>query len=182
MSATRLLILGALRFMQPAHGYSIRRELESWNAETWANIAYGSIYFALNKMEQDGLVAVSDTAREGNRPARTTYIITESGEIEFQRLLREFWWEYKPLTDPFMVAVSFMDQLPPGELVAALRHHVAAARLYAESLQAQITSPIQNDFKPRHVVEMPRLMLSRLDAEVRWTEDIIAKIERGELP
>jgi len=58
MSATRLLILGALRFMQPAHGYSIRRELERWNAETWANIAYGSIYFALNKMEQDGLVAV----------------------------------------------------------------------------------------------------------------------------
>ncbi len=34
MSATRLLILGALRFMQPAYGYSIHRELESWHAES----------------------------------------------------------------------------------------------------------------------------------------------------
>ena len=60
MSATRLLILGALRFMQPAHGYSIRRELESWHAEDWANIAYGSIYFALNKMADEELLAVSE--------------------------------------------------------------------------------------------------------------------------
>ncbi len=182
MSATRLLILGALRFMQPAHGYSIRRELESWNAETWANITYGSIYFALNKMEQDGSVAVSETEREGNRPARTTYIVTESGEIEFQRLLREFWWEYKPLTDPFMVAICFMDQLPPEELIGALRHHIVAVRLYAEGLHRQITTPIANDYKPRHVVEMPRLILSRLEAEVRWAEEVIGQIERGELP
>ncbi len=71
MSATRLLILGALRFTQSAHGYSIRRELESWNAETWVNVAYWSICFALNTLDRDGLVAVSDTEREGNRPART---------------------------------------------------------------------------------------------------------------
>ena len=33
MSATRLLILGVLRFKQPTHGYDVRRELESWQAE-----------------------------------------------------------------------------------------------------------------------------------------------------
>ena len=134
MSATRLLILGALRFMQPTHGYNIRRELESWRAEEWANIAYGSIYFALNKMAQEGLVAVSETDRVGKRPARTTYVITDQGEVEFQRLLREYWWEYKSISDPFMVAGSFMDQLPRDELLKALRHHAALARLAAEGM------------------------------------------------
>ena len=28
------------------HGYDIRRELETWNAEQWAQVAYGSIYYA----------------------------------------------------------------------------------------------------------------------------------------
>jgi DNA-binding PadR family transcriptional regulator len=182
MSATRLLILGALRFMQPAHGYSIRRELESWSAEDWANIAYGSIYFALNKLTEEGMVAVDETEQEGKRPARTTYVVTEAGEIEFQRLLRDFWWNYKSPIDPFMVAVAFMDQLPRDELVGALRHHTAAARLAVESLERQIAAPIENDYKPRHVAEMPRLMIARLESEVAWTEDVIAKIERGDLP
>ena len=91
MSATRLLILGVLRHKQPTHGYDVRRELEAWQAERWANIAYGSIYFALNKMAEEGLVEVVDTDQVGKRPARTTYTITAAGEAEFQRLLREYW-------------------------------------------------------------------------------------------
>jgi len=43
MSAARLLILGALRFTQPDYGSSLRRKLERWHAESWANIAYASI-------------------------------------------------------------------------------------------------------------------------------------------
>jgi DNA-binding PadR family transcriptional regulator len=182
MSATRLLILGALRWMQPAHGYSIRRELESWRAEEWANIAYGSIYFALNKMAEEGLIAASEPEQVGKRPARTAYVITDEGEIEFQRLLRQFWWEYRPIHDPFLVAVSLMDQLPREELVAALRHHARAARLAADGFLGQTAAPIANDYKPRHVTEILRLMASRVEAEIRWAEEAIAKVERGDLP
>ncbi len=38
MSATRLLVLGAVRIFQPAHGYLVRRELLSWDVENWAAI------------------------------------------------------------------------------------------------------------------------------------------------
>jgi DNA-binding PadR family transcriptional regulator len=182
MSATRLLILGALRFMQPAHGYSIRRELESWRAEEWANIAYGSIYFALNKMAGEGLVAVSETDQVGKRPARTTYVITDRGEVEFQRLLREFWWEYKSISDPFMVAASFMDQLPRDELLAALRHHASLARLAAESLRTSTQVADEHDNRPRHVEAILRLAVARIEAEITWSEEVVAMIERGELP
>ncbi len=182
MSATRLLILGALRFMQPAHGYSIRRELESWRAEEWANVAYGSIYFALNKLAEDGMITISETDQVGKRPARTTYTLTAEGEIEFQRLLRTFWWEYKPVMDPFVVAVSFMDQLPPEELIAALRHHTSAARLAHEMYAYQTNTSIENDYKPRHVPEILRLMAARIEADITWAEDVITKIERGDLP
>src|SRR5437773_11825636 len=99
MSATRLLILGVLRCKQPIHGYDVRRELESWQAERWANIAYGSIYFALNKMAEEGLVEVVDPEQAGKGPARTTYAVTPAGEAEFQRLRREDWWEARTIID-----------------------------------------------------------------------------------
>jgi DNA-binding PadR family transcriptional regulator len=187
MSATRLLMLGVLRIFQPAHGYVIRRELESWNAEDWANIAYGSIYFALRKMEEEGLIRVHDTTQEGRRPTRTAYVLTEAGEEEYQRLLRAQWWEYKPLIDPFMVAFSFMEDLPHDELLASLRHHAAAARLAAGTLEHQLKAIIAHseypsNQKPAHVPDMIRLMQSRIAVEIAWTEEMIGKVERGELP
>jgi DNA-binding PadR family transcriptional regulator len=182
MSATRLLILGALRFMQPTHGYEVRRELESWHAEEWANIAYGSIYFALNKMAEEGLVAVTESERVGKRPVRTTYVMTERGEMEFQRLVREYWWEFKPAISPFRIAVAFMDQLSHDELVAALRHRAGIIQAGIAGMREAIdTVPLPRD-TPRHVTELFSLLQSGLEAELQWIEQALAKVERGELP
>src|ERR1700737_5140255 len=126
MAVTRVLVLGVL-LKQPMHGYEVRRELESWNAEQWANIAYGSIYFSLTKMAEERLVEVISTDDRGNRPARTVYAITDAGRHEFTRLLRELWWDYRPAIDPFRVALSFMNCLPRDELLAALRNGAGGA-------------------------------------------------------
>jgi DNA-binding PadR family transcriptional regulator len=175
-----LLILGVLRFKQPAHGYSIRRELETWRAEQWANIAYGSIYHALGKMAEEGLIEAVDTEQAGKRPARTTYRITSDGEEEFQRLLREYWWELKPLIDPFQVALTFMNELPRDELLAAMRHRQTRVQAFLAGFSFAIKS--WNEYVPRHIEENLRLISARYAAEVPWAEEMIGKVERGELP
>src|SRR5262249_53456335 len=115
MSSTRLLILGVVRALQPVHGYDVRRELVSWHAERWANVAYGSIYHALTKMTAEGLLEEVATEQRGNRPARTSYRITAPGETEFHRLLHEAWWTFQPSIDPFFAAISFMPCLNRAE-------------------------------------------------------------------
>jgi DNA-binding PadR family transcriptional regulator len=182
MSTTRLLILGVLMRKQPIHGYDVRRELELWNAEQWANIAYGSIYFALNKMAEEGLVEAAGTDQVGNRPARTAYTITEPGRQEFERLLREYWWQEKPVIDPFQVAVTFMDRMPREELLAALRHRAdqlrAALAAWDWATAAKMTSP----GTPRHVAEQLSLSKAHKEATLRWLDRLIGKVECGDLP
>ena len=39
-----MMILGLVQWMQPVHGYDVRRELLSWSADKWANVQPGSIY------------------------------------------------------------------------------------------------------------------------------------------
>src|SRR5690242_12715847 len=127
-AVTRVLVLGVL-LKQPMHGYEVRRELESWNAEQWANIAYGSIYFALNKMTEEKLVEVVNSEdKVGKRAGRTEYTITDKGKEEFERLLREHWWNRKPIIDPFMVAITFMNALPHAELLEALKFRINFSR------------------------------------------------------
>jgi DNA-binding PadR family transcriptional regulator len=181
MSATRLLILGVLIRKQPIHGYDIRRELELWNAEQWANIAYGSIYFALNKMAEEELIAASSSDQAGSRPARTTYTITERGREEFERLLREYWWQEKPVIDPFQVALTFLDRLPRDELLAALRHRADTLRATLAAWDWGVSSKMGAPSTPRHIAEQLALTKAYKEATLRWLELVIAKVEHGEL-
>jgi DNA-binding PadR family transcriptional regulator len=182
MSATRLLILGVLISKQPIHGYDVRRELELWNAEQWANIAYGSIYFALNKMAEERLVEAASADQAGNRPARTTYTITDAGRQEFERLLREYWWEYKPAIDPFQVAITFMSRMPRDELLAALRHRADSLRAHLAAWDWSIAAKVGAPSTPAHVAEQLALMKAYNEVTLGWLEQVIGKVERGELP
>ncbi|RKH24127.1 PadR family transcriptional regulator, partial [Corallococcus sp. CA031C] len=65
-STTRLLLLGADGLFEPVNGYQIRRELMSWQADQWANVAPGSIYHGLARLSADGLLTRHDVT-EGAR-------------------------------------------------------------------------------------------------------------------
>src|SRR5918911_4357714 len=156
MAMTRVLVLGVL-LKQPMHGYEVRRELESWNAEQWANLAYGSIYFSLAKMAEERLVEVVSTDERGSRPARTVYAITEQGREHFARMLRELWWEYRPAIDPFRVALTFMDCLPREEVLAALRHRAGGLRSTLDAFPYAIEGKLRDPSTPRHLKEVLQL-------------------------
>lgn len=180
MSSTRLLVLGVLRAKEPAHGYEIRQELESWGAQSWANVAPGSVYHALTQMAREGLVEPVETAEPSKGPARNAYAVTKTGEREFQRLLREYLWKEKPTIDPLQPALAFLDAVPREELLAALRRRASSARATAEALRFVNEAPGHD--LPAHFAESHRLGAYHAEAEARWAEEAAEKVERGELP
>ena len=136
VSTTRMMILGLVNWLQPVHGYDVRRELLSWSADKWANVQPGSIYHGLRKLTEEGLLREVTTEQVGSRPARTTYEITPKGRDEFENLLRGYWWEMKTVTDPFFAAFAFLPALPREEAGAALRNRAAQLRVANETVQA----------------------------------------------
>jgi DNA-binding PadR family transcriptional regulator len=180
VSSTRLLVLGVLRAEEAAHGYEIRRELETWGAQRWANVAPGSVYHALTKMAREGLVEKVETEEPSKGPARTAYAVTKLGEREFQRLLREYLWKENPTMDPFQLALAFLDTVPGDEILAALKRRASSARAAAEALRFVNEAPGQD--LPAHVVEGHLLAAYHAEAEARWAEEAAEKVERGELP
>jgi len=40
----------------------------------------------------------------------------------------------------------------------------------------------ENDYKPRHVEVILKLLVARIKAEISWSEEVIGMVERGELP
>jgi DNA-binding PadR family transcriptional regulator len=184
MSATRLLVLGAIRIMAPVHGYDVRRELLTWRLEELANIKPGSIYSAIRTLEKDGCIAVH--AREGgdSRPERTTYVITAEGEKEFQILLRETWWSVRTSAEPLIPALCLMPWMPREELIAALQSRLGTLRGQLDSFTF-LARTIQDGATgadgeiPEHVREILGFVMSKQRAEIDWTRALVKRLQDG---
>lgn len=179
MSSTRLLVLGVVRTFQPVHGYDVRRELLSWRANEWANVAPGSIYNALKSLARDGLVEVVGTDQVGNRPERTTYQLTGDGEKEFQSLLRATWWEVRQPLDALMPGLCFMHGLERKELLAALKHRAAHIAGVLEHIDF-VAAGLPNATTPAHVKELLHLSAARVAAEIAWAKAFTVHLQRGD--
>jgi DNA-binding PadR family transcriptional regulator len=174
-----MMILGLVQWMQPVHGYDVRRELLSWSADKWANVQPGSIYHALRKLSEEGLLREVSTEQVGGRPARTSYEITDKGRAEFQSLLRNGWWNVVAAPDPFMAAFAFLPGLSREEAAAALRNRASQLRVGVQQLEAA-TKADWADNKPVYVAWMWELTIVRSEAEIAWCERTAKKIEAGE--
>jgi DNA-binding PadR family transcriptional regulator len=181
MSATRLLILGAVKIFEPVHGYFVRRELVSWRADQWAHLNPGSVYNALRTLAKEGFLEEVETSSERGRPAKTSYRLTPDGQSEFITLLHEAWWtlnEYNP--DLMFAAVSFMAFLPREEIVAALEHRLAQIEAVTRGLAFKESALKINPVVPDHTVETLRLGVARLEGELNWARALRDRVRAGE--
>lgn len=181
VSSTRLLVLGAVRIFQPVHGYFVRRELLSWQAEQWAHLNPGSVYNALRTLARDGYLEDLGTETHGGRPARTRYQLTPDGETEFLHQLRDALWTvdvYEP--DKLLAAWSFAWALTREEACAAFEHRLQQIDASRQASQYKIHDMEQNPGTPNHVSEHVRLVQARLDGEAEWTRAVLDRIRHGE--
>lgn len=179
MSATRMLVLGTVRIFGAAHGYLIHNELYTWGAHEWANVKWGSIYHALRKMTEQGLLV----AHEAD-PAtwRVDYTVTESGNEEFLRLLRQALSTPDPRPDALAAALAFLPALPRSEVVTLLRQRAQTLREGRDEI-APLLSEQEGcrweEAGAQHVMELFGFWHRTADDELSWTEGLIARLESG---
>jgi DNA-binding PadR family transcriptional regulator len=187
VSATRLLVLGVVRMHGRAHGYQVRRDLLTWSADKWANVAPGSIYHALKKMAKEKLLEeVSTDGRAGDAdsrgPDRTAYQLTPDGETEFQLLLAKSLSESDESTQSsyrLVAGVTFLTALPRARAISLLRHQITELR--ARRAGAQNLLENGTDWgQPAHVAEMYRLWVTMIDGMLSWLEGLVSRLESGE--
>lgn len=186
LAPTRLLVLGVIRLLQPVHGYEVRRELLSWQADEWANIAPGSVYGALKTMERDGWIEAVETSQSGARPARTSYRVTAEGEKEFHNLLNATWRHARSENHPLLPAVALMPFADRDTVISHLEARALELEADAKRTQTQIAhiqggtgDPAKG--APYHTAEMLRLTLARTEAELAWTRNLINRLQTGTL-
>jgi PadR family transcriptional regulator PadR len=83
-----LMVLKTLETMGPLHGYGIARRIEQTSGDK-LTLNYGTLYPALLKLEQEGVIASEWGVSENNRKAKF-YRLTRAGHKQIARETREW--------------------------------------------------------------------------------------------
>ena len=83
-----LMILKTLETMGPLHGYGVARRIEQTSGDR-LSVNYGTIYPALLKLEQEGVIASEWGTSENNRRAKF-YRLTRAGRRQVEKETREW--------------------------------------------------------------------------------------------
>lgn len=130
----RTICLGILT-RNDATGYEIKKLFEDGGYEHFVEASFGSIYPALNRLTEEGLVSLREEPQE-KRPDRKVYSITPKGRTAFIASL------LKPLPEdrhrsPFVFAMLFADLLPPERVGAMLNDYIHQVEEKFEQLNAE---------------------------------------------
>ncbi|MEU0008139.1 PadR family transcriptional regulator [Streptomyces sp. NPDC006314] len=179
MSAIRLLVLGAVRQHGRAHGYQVRNDLEYWGAHEWSNAKPGSIYHALKQMAKQGLLHAHEIAPStAGGPPRTEYEITDRGEDEFFRLLRESLVSYDQKMDIQSAAIGFLVALPRAEALELLRERIRRIGAWRAAVTEHYI-PEDGPEQLGHIGEIMNLWVQTADSDAAWTQGLIGRLEAG---
>jgi DNA-binding PadR family transcriptional regulator len=181
MASTRkvgnLLALAVMSYLsqQPMHPYELGRTLREHGDARSIKFNHGSLYMVVGQLAKAGYIAELETSREGQRPERTVYALTDSGRAEFGNWLRELIAEPQQEYPHFVAALSLIAALPPSEVVPLLRHRLDLLRQARDEISNLIGTTLDRGVPELFLVE-EEYRLALLQAESEFVEEFIGKI------
>src|SRR6266540_3776366 len=117
-----LLALAVLSYLtqRPMHPYELGRTLREHDDARSIKYNHGSLYMVVGQLAKAGLITELETTRDGARPERTVYALTDAGRRELRDWLRELVEQPQHEYPQFVAALSLIAVLPPGEVVELL--------------------------------------------------------------
>ena len=177
---TDVIALTVLAFLteRPMHPYDVQRVIRQRHKD-YAIERPRALYRAFERLARDELIEPVETSREGRRPERTVYQITEEGRAEFQHRLLQL-IERQVVEDPvFGVAVGFLGYLEPGSVLEALQDRFASLEGEIAGLDAAL--PAMRTSLPRLVLLAHEYKRALRRAERDWVLKLIEEIRSGKL-
>ncbi|MGO9108497.1 MAG: PadR family transcriptional regulator [Thermoguttaceae bacterium] len=177
-------ILGFLRY-GPLSGYDLKERFDLSVQHFWP-ADQSQIYRILAKLDEQGYTRVKVVEQE-NRPDRKVYTITQAGREELHR------WLTTPLAmddrrSASLVQVFFSGQLADEEILGIFRRAAEQCRAGLEALRKvpaqahQFTEGIKNPREAWCWFLTLECGIRLTEAKLAWMEDVIARIEKGEIP
>jgi DNA-binding PadR family transcriptional regulator len=172
-----LTVLGLL-LEGPSHTYHLNREIRT-RKMTFVTGLPRSVYHAVDRLAADGMVRLVETSRDGRRPERSVYEITEDGSTRFYEELTDLLMTPSEDRLPFTIALSFAVRMSPDTVARLLK--TRASRLRAELAEVETMLDLGKTHVHRLALLEWEYTHKLRQAELDWVDRLGTEIGSSEL-
>src|SRR5215208_255179 len=165
------LAVMALLYERPMHPYEMVTTMRERGKHESVRLRYSSLYSVVEALER---------VREGRRPERTIYGLTEEGRVEFLSWLRELVREPVKEYTQFAAGLTFLAALPPEEASALLDERVRRLEEEVEGMRSLLDTVMEQGLPRLFLIESEHELVLR-EAELRWVRELVREIRAGTL-
>jgi DNA-binding PadR family transcriptional regulator len=174
-----LAVLACL-WEHPMHPYEIASTLRERGKDQSIKLNYGSLYTVVEALQQHTLIVAQETEREGRRPERTIYRLTDAGRMELIDWISELLSIPVKEYTHFEAGLSLAGVLSPEDIAALLTQRCNRLELEI-SQQRTILQLMRERGLARLFVIESEYSVSMREAELAWTRSLADEIRSGTL-
>lgn len=157
------------------HPYEMMRLLRHRREDRMVKITNGTFYHTVARLERDGLIAEVGIDRDGNRPERTTYTLTDAGPAALEDWVRTHL--AGDGAQNFRIALAESHNLDRRDVAALLKTRRDALAAEYAVMDAGLHSARDRGVSDQYIVELDRYTVL-LRADIDWTDSLLARLER----
>ncbi|MCW2501991.1 MAG: PadR family transcriptional regulator [Actinomycetia bacterium] len=164
---------------KPRHPYEMASVMRERSTDSSIKIRWGSLYTVVQNLEKHAFIQATGTTRQGSRPERTVYSVTEAGRAELGDWLTELIGTPEPELTRFEAGLTLLGILPPDRAQALLAER---ARVLDEQIAIAKAGLASAADVPRIFLVEAEFRIAMTEAEAHWVRSLLTELETGSLP
>lgn len=165
---------------RPMHPYEMASTMRLRHHDKFIRLNFGTLYHTVDVLERNGWIISAEREKEGRRPERTIYKLTESGHQALIRTLGELLRKPQHEYPQFVAGLMFMHHLSATEAADALRERAALLDSHIAKFEHVHAELLTRGVTRLSLIEIEH-KLAMLDAERKWVRKLETEIKDGKL-
>jgi DNA-binding PadR family transcriptional regulator len=165
---------------RPMHPYEMASTMRDRHHDMFIRLNFGTLYHTVEVLERDGWIVPIEREKEGRRPERTIYQLTESGHEVLLRWLSELL--SKPMREypHFAAGLMFMHHLAASEAAVNLRDRTGSLDAHIAKLKHVLAELRERGLTRLSLIEVEH-KIAMLEAERDWVRKLEKEVTEGKL-
>ena len=165
---------------RPMHPYEMASTMKERHHDEFIRLNFGTLYHTVDALEGKGWIVPSEREKEGRRPERTIYKLTERGRAALIETLGELLRHPVREYPHFVAGLMFMHHLEAREAAEHLNQRAALLDAKVEKLTAILKELSGRGYTRLSLIELEH-KIAMLDAERKWVRHLEREIIEGKL-
>jgi DNA-binding PadR family transcriptional regulator len=165
---------------RPMHPYELASTMRARHHDEFIRLNFGTLYHTVDVLERKGWILPVEREKEGRRPERTIYNLTDAGQEVLTRTLGELLRKPTREYPQFVAGLLFMHHLAAADAASHLNERAVLLDAQVTKFEHVLAELRKQGLTRLALVEIEH-KIAMLEAESNWVRKLSTEIADGKL-